>query len=297
MTHPISLAHLTVLDLPPPQMIRLAASLGYDRVGLRLIRVTDTSPGYPLMDDPALLRDTRAALAETGVTVQDIEFLRLTPAFRPESLLPFLDVGATLGALHVICAPYDPDLSRLSANLAALNALARPRGLSAVLEFFPWTNVPDLATALSVVTATGDPGVGLLVDALHFNRSGSRLADLAAIPAHRLPFAHLCDAPVLPQYSTEDLLHAGRAERLPPGEGQIDLAGFLAALPPGIPLGLEVPMTALHATDGSAAVAQGAIAATRRLLASCTAGSARQPVPDDHADKGEIGHDHQPHRQ
>jgi len=83
MTHPISLAHLTVLDLPPPQMIRLAASLGYDRVGLRLIRVTDTSPGYPLMDDPALLRDTRAALAETGVTVQDIEFLRLTPGVSP----------------------------------------------------------------------------------------------------------------------------------------------------------------------------------------------------------------------
>lgn len=268
MTHPLSLAHLTVLDLPPPQMIRLAAALGYASVGLRLIRVTDTTPGYPLMEDPALLHSTQEAMHDTGISVLDIEFVRLTPEFRAETLIPFLDAGAALNARHLICAPYDPDLSRLSANLAQVNALACPRGLSAVLEFFPWTNVPDLSTARRVVEATGDDGIGILVDALHFNRSGSRVADLAAIPARRLPFAHLCDAPVLPRYSTEDLLHAGRAERLPPGEGQINLGTLIAALPKDIPLALEVPMTGLHAAQGSAAVAARAISAARRLLGS-----------------------------
>ncbi|MDZ7907190.1 MAG: hypothetical protein U5N10_02480 [Gemmobacter sp.] len=82
----------------------------------------------------------------------------------------------------------------------------------------------------------------------------------------RLPFAHLCDAPVLPGYTPEDLLHAGRAERLPPGEGQIDLRAILARLPPGIPLALEVPMQALEAAQGSAAVAARALAAARKLL-------------------------------
>lgn len=265
---PISLAHLTVLDLPPPQMIRLAARLGYDRVGLRLIRVTETSPGYPLHETPALLRETQAALADTGITVNDIEFLRLTPDFRPGDFAGFLAAGAALGARHVICAPYDDDPARLAGTLAALQDLARPHGLTCVLEFFPWTPVPNLATARDLVERTGMAEIGILLDTLHFDRSGSSLADLAGLPPARLPFLHLCDAPVHPPYSTEDLLHAGRAERLPPGEGRIDLAAILGQVPPDLPMALEVPMTALQAERGSAEVAARALAAARRLLAA-----------------------------
>lgn len=265
---PISLAHLTVLDLAPPNMIRLAAEVGYDRVGLRLIRVTDTSPGYPLHQNPAALRATRAALDDTGLTVNDIEFVRLTPDLDPHGLLPLLEAGAALGARHVICAPYDPDLSRLSDSLAALHALARPLGLSCVLEFFPWTNVPDLASARAAVERTGADDVGILIDTLHFDRSGSALAELSALPPRRVPFLHLCDTAVHPPYSTEDLLHAGRAERLPPGEGQIDLAAILARLPENLPIALEVPMTRLAAQSGHLHVASRALAAARRCLAS-----------------------------
>lgn len=264
--NPISLAHLTVLDMAPPQMIHLAADLGYDRVGLRLIRVTDTTPGYALHENPAALRDTCATLDATGITVNDIEFIRLTPDFRAESLLPFLNAGAELGARHVICAPYDPDLARLSENLAALQTLARPYGLSCVLEFFPWTNVPDLRAARAAVELSGANDVGILVDTLHFDRSSSSLADLAALPPQRLPFVHLCDAPVYPSYSTEDLLHTGRAERLPPGEGQIDLKSILACLPRNLPISLEVPMTALSAQSGSRLVAQRVLRAAQDLL-------------------------------
>lgn len=262
----LSLAHLTVLDQPPPQMIRLAAELGYDRVGLRLIRVTDTSAGYPLHADPVLLRQTQSALSDTGIAVNDIEFVRLSPDLRPADLRPFLAAGAALGAVHVICAPYDPDLSRMAETLAALQTHAVEFGLSCVLEFFPWTVVPDLAAARSLVAATGVADVGVLLDTLHFNRSQSTLTDLAQMPPARLPFVHLCDAAVHPPYSTEDLLHTGRAERLPPGEGQIDLAAILRLLPPTTTLSLEVPMSAVQAQFGSKAVAARAINAARRLL-------------------------------
>ena len=67
-----SLAHLTAISLPPPQLIRVAARTGYRSVGLRLVRVTPESPGYPLQDDPGLLRETRRAMAETGIAVGDI---------------------------------------------------------------------------------------------------------------------------------------------------------------------------------------------------------------------------------
>ena len=100
-----SLAHLTVLDQPPADAVRIAARTGYDTVGLRLIAVTDTTPGYPLMDDPATMRATRAAMAETDVGVLDIEFVKITPELDVAALEPFVAAGAELGARHVITAP------------------------------------------------------------------------------------------------------------------------------------------------------------------------------------------------
>jgi sugar phosphate isomerase/epimerase len=266
MTSPrrLSVAHLTALDLSPPALIRAAARAGFDAVGLRLLRVTPETPGWPLMDDAAALRATLAALTETGLAISDIEFVRLAPETRIADLHPILDCGAALGAGQVIAAPYDPEPARLRDRLAALTEAARDRGLGVVLEFFPWTVVPDLTTAGALA---GGAGCGILVDALHFDRSGSTLADLALMPAAMLPFAHLCDAPVAPPYTTEALLHTARAERLPPGAGQIDLAGFLAALPPGLPLALEVPMTALTRRIGPEAMLAQLGRATRDWLA------------------------------
>lgn len=126
-------------------------------------------------------------------------------------------------------------------NHAALQTLARPLGLSCVIEFFPWTNVPNLASARAVVERTGIEDIGILIDTLHFDRSGSSLADLVDLPPQRLPFQHWCDAAVHPPYTTEDLLHAGRAERRPPGDGQIDLTAILAWLPENLPIALEFP--------------------------------------------------------
>ena len=74
-----SLAHLTVIRLPPPQVIEVAARTGYDTVGLRLIGGSEITPAYPLIDDKPLMRATKAALAATGVGVLDIEFVRITP--------------------------------------------------------------------------------------------------------------------------------------------------------------------------------------------------------------------------
>ncbi|MEI4485806.1 TIM barrel protein [Frigidibacter sp. MR17.14] len=263
---PLSLAHLTAIDLPPPALIEAAARAGFQSVGLRLVRVTAESPGYPLMEDAGAMRATRAALAATGITVSDIEFLKITPETEVAALLPVLDAGAALDAAQVITAPYDPDLSRLSDRLAALSDAAAERGLGTVLEFFPWTSVPDLDTCLRVVEAAG-PRMGMLVDSLHFDRSGSSLARLAAVDPARLPFAHLCDAPVAPPYTTEQLLFTAREGRQIPGEGQIDLLSFLRALPRGLPLGLEVPGLPGYAAADPLPALTRLVTQTRALLA------------------------------
>lgn len=261
----LSLAHLTAIDVPPPELIEIAGDVGFDAVGLRLLRVTDTSPGYPLMHDRQMMRATLAALCNTGLRVLDIEFVKIEPTMEFGSLEAFLDAGAELGASEVIAAPYDRDLSRLADNLSILAERAGQRGIGVSLEFFPWTCVPTLEAAIEIV-AKAEQGVGILPDSLHFDRSNSRLTSLRDLPRNRLRFAHFCDATVGPPYSMEELLHAARVERLPPGEGEIDLVSFLNALPPDIPLALEVPMTAMARSEGPRAVVKTVMAATRRYL-------------------------------
>ena len=267
MTRLLSVAHLTAIDLAPPEFIRAAEEAGFDAVGLRLRRVTPTSPAYPLMEDGAALRAARTALAETGIGVHDIEFVKIEPDLDLGALDAFLDVGAELGAREVIAAPYDPDLGRLADTLGAFSERAEARGLQVSLEFFPWAVVPDLASALTLAAQAG-PRVGVLPDSLHFDRSGSRLDDLRGAAPGRIRFAHLCDAAVRARYTTEELFHTAREERLPPGEGEIDLLAYLQALPGDLPLGLEVPMTAHTQAQGAAATLKRVAGAARRLLAA-----------------------------
>jgi sugar phosphate isomerase/epimerase len=256
-----------VLSLAPPETVRVAARIGYRAVGLRLIAVTDDSPGYPIMDDAIMMRETRAALAETGLRLSDIEFVKITPEINVAALESFIAAGALLGARHVITGPYDHDHARLSDNLASIASLAGHYGLSALLEFFPWTTVPDLETAANVVGAAACPNVGILIDTLHFHRSDSSLSQIDSIAPHWLPMIHLCDAPAEKPATTEGLLHTARAERLPPGEGAIDIAPVLRAMPGDILVALEVPMQQMTRSEGPEAVARHVHDAAVKFLA------------------------------
>ncbi|MDO9709937.1 sugar phosphate isomerase/epimerase family protein [Paracraurococcus lichenis] len=264
----LSLAHLTVLDLPPPAVVRVAAAAGCRGAGLRLIPVAPGAAGYPLQDDPALLRETLAVMAGTGVAVTDLEIVMLRPETRIADFLPFFEAGARLGARHVLVAGYDPDEARLTARFAAFCEAAALFGLTGDLEFMPWTHVPDLPAAIRVVRGAAQPNGGILVDALHFDRSRSRVEDLAAVPRDWLHYWQLCDAPAERPATTEGLLHGARAERLFPGEGGLDLPPLVRAMPPEIPVSLEIPMLDLARTVGPEERVRRAVAAARRVMAA-----------------------------
>ena len=170
-----------------------------------------------------MLRETKARMADTGIRVLDIEVLRLTPETDIAALEPFMATGAELGARSCADRAFGPEFGRLSDTLARVADLAGRYGLSAVLEFFPWTDVNSLGVARRIVDTAGRANCGILVDALHFDRSESTLDRAGRHPASLLPFMHLCDCPAEKPATLEGLLHNGRAERLPPGEGGIDL--------------------------------------------------------------------------
>jgi sugar phosphate isomerase/epimerase len=268
VTPDFSLAHLTVQALSPPEVVAVASRAGYRYVGLRLVGAMPQGAAYPLMKDKAMMRETTARLVATGVGVLDIEFFRLAPETDVASFLPALEAGAELGARHVIAAAYDPDRSRLIERFAALCDLAAPRGLRVVLEFFPWTDAPNLSEAAAVVEAAGRANAGVLVDTLHFARSGSTLEQLAALPASRLPFMHLCDAPAEKPDTIDGLIFTARVERLLPGDGGIDIAAIMRRMPPDIPVALEIPMAALTRAVGPEEVARRAREAAARVLAA-----------------------------
>jgi sugar phosphate isomerase/epimerase len=264
--HDYSLAHLTALSLSPPELVDAAAAAGYRYVGLRMTKVTAQEPHYPLASDPALMRATKTHLAATGIEVLDIELARITSRDNPREYLRFLEAGAELGALHVITQLPDAEFSRKTDRFAQLCELARPLSLTVDLEFPSWTETPDLAEAVRVLRAADQPNAGILVDLLHFARSGSSLTELRALPAAWFHFAHVCDAPADVPASTEGLIHTARFERMFPGEGGIDMHGILAALPSGIPYALEIPRATLVAQVGAKEHARLALSAARRHL-------------------------------
>lgn len=263
-----SLAALTALELAPLALIDVAAACGYEHVGFRLLPAMPGGIAYPLMEDKAALRETIARLDATGVSVADLEVVAIRPETEIAAFSAFFEAGARLRAKHVLVAAYDPDLQRFADRFAGFCAAAAPYGLTADLEFMPWTTVPDLAAARRIVDQVAQENAGILVDALHFDRSQSVIGDLAGIPAGKLHYWQLCDAPVERPTSTEEMMHVARNERMFPGEGGLDLVSLARAMPPDIVVSLEVPTVTLARTIDAEARARRALGGAKRVMAA-----------------------------
>jgi sugar phosphate isomerase/epimerase len=263
-----SLAALTALELAPSELIDVAAACGYDHVGLRLLPATPGGVAYPLMEDEAALREAIARLDATGVTVADLEVVAIRPETEIAAFSAFFEAGARLRARHILVAAYDPDLHRFTDRFAGFCEAAAPYGLTADLEFMPWTAVPDLETARRIVEQVAQTNAGVLVDALHFDRSQSAVGDIANILAGKLHYWQLCDAPAERPATMDEMMHAARNERMFPGEGGLDLVSLARAMPPDIAISIEVPTATLARTVGAEARARRALEAARSVVAA-----------------------------
>jgi sugar phosphate isomerase/epimerase len=266
MKRGLSLASLMALHYTPPQMIQLAADTGCDAVAVRLAPTAPGGIAWRLMDDPALLRETLATMAGTGVGVLDLELVRINAGFDLADWQPFAEVGAKLAAKHVLVIGDDADEARLIDHYGALCDLLAPYGLTADIEFMPWVPCRDLASAKRVLAAAARPNGGVLVDALHFARSGSRLDQLDDIPREWLHYAQICDGAVPGPTTNEGQIHDARCERLLPGEGGIDLRALFGRLPPDITVGIEIPSDSRAPVIGYAEWARRAVSATLEVL-------------------------------
>ncbi len=266
-----SLAYLTSVPLLPADALVLSAKLGYKHTG---VRIAPASPGgefHPLATDAAMLRETVARTKDSGATVFDVEIVRLAADFNIAAFAAFLDTCGALGARAILVAGDDPDEERLTASFASFCDAAAKYGLTADLEFMPWTKVPNAKTALRIVGKAARPNGRILVDTLHAGRSATTLADIAAIPRAMLSYAQLCDAPAEIPATHEGLIHTARYARLLPGEGGIDLVGILSQLPVALPISLEIPHAEKLPALGPEEWGRQALAAAKEVVAKSDA--------------------------
>jgi sugar phosphate isomerase/epimerase len=242
-SHPICLAHLTLIELTPPQLVDAAAAAGFDLVSMRLAPASETEHQHPMIGGTPMMRETLARLRDLEVRVNDVELVRLTAATDVTALEPLVAAAAELGARHEDVAGDDTDEAGLARSLAALCALGDRYGVKMGLEFMPWRGIRDIASARRVLAAAGAGGI--IVDAIHLDRSGGTAAEVAAIPPAQWAYFQICDAPALRPRDEAELLFQARQARLAPGTGGLDLVGMLRAIPAHLVVSIETPMHGL----------------------------------------------------
>ena len=267
MSGQFSLAHFSLFECPPPDLAHIAARAGYDFIGLRVIPIDRPGePRYRLAGDGTLRRATKQALADTGIKLLDIEIAQISERLDPRAYLPTLEAAADLGARFLLTAVWTPDRSCAIDRFGALCDLARPLGITPVLEFMSFSDVATLAQAVDVVHAAGRENAGILVDTLHCHSAGTNLEDLATIPQKWIHYTHVCDAVADVPETREGRQRIAREQRLFPGEGGIDVAGIVKHLPPDIVYALEVPNPGRVKVLGVEEYARRCLAASRHYL-------------------------------
>ena len=219
-------------EATPVQLVEAAAGAGFDFGGMWI---------EPDQWTDATTREVAARLHDTGLRLLDVEVVWIKPGPPDPDHLRIVDIGAELGARNVLCVSSDPERGAARDKLAILIERGTANGVRVNLEFGLFTEVKTIAQASAMLAEVDGPAAGLLVDSLHWQRSGGTLADIAAIPPRWLSYIQLCDAP-LPGANPADpdaILAEAIDGRMAMGAGDLPLREIVARLPDGLPIAIE----------------------------------------------------------
>ncbi|MFE4709770.1 sugar phosphate isomerase/epimerase family protein [Paenibacillus sp. NPDC056722] len=218
------------------EYIRSAAEFGFQAVDLNPLELIQE-----LGQEKAL-----ALLESTGITIGsfglDVDWRSTEENFRA-GLEPLVRVAEAAAALNCkACCTYILPSTDLPAAPFMIAATRRLRlcadilgayGISLGLEFVgsnhlrtQWANpfIWTMEDTLEWMEAINSRNVGLLLDSYHWYTNGLTTDDLLKLKPEQITHAHINDAKELPIPELQD------GDRLYPGEGVIDLAGFLESL-------------------------------------------------------------------
>ncbi len=267
-TTDLILSH-TCLAAPPAERFEAAARAGFAGIALNWdeLQVVRAAEGS--------LSGMKRHLADAGLVAPQLEYLSLPAAGGEEAFRvtarEAAETAAEFGCETILVLALDIGASfeRLADSFGLLADFCGRAGVKCAIEFVPAvTAVPDLATARRLVHSVGSPAAGLLVDSLHFYRSGAPWEELDALSPAEVLAIQVNDGNLGP--AGADFAQEALGGRLLPGDGEFDLARFvnrLAAAAPEIPLTAEVINRELQQSHSAAELAQLIAARTRTLLA------------------------------
>jgi sugar phosphate isomerase/epimerase len=258
----------TVFGLPPLEHVTLAADLGCGYITCGLTGPPwqlEAFPGWSLRDEPHLRSEVRAALRDRGIIIIQADGFSVRPGVEAGRLAADLDIFAELGARQAGGVCMERDRSRSLDQMGLIADMAAERGMGYALEFAPPHAIGSLAQTVEAIRELGRTNVRMVIDAMHFFRSGGTINDVGELDAELVGYLQICDVPVIP--AKDDYLREACFERLIPGEGELPLKALIDALPSSIPIGLEVP--AIDRLDGGRtlpAFVEELVEASARLL-------------------------------
>jgi 4-hydroxyphenylpyruvate dioxygenase len=142
------------------------------------------------------------------------------------------DVMADIGAdLLLVCSNVSPaaigGIDRAADDLRELGEQAQKRGLKIGYEALAWgRHISDHRDAWEVVRRADHPAVGLILDSFHTLSRQLPVDSIRSIPGDRIFLVQVADAPKVEM----DLLSWSRHLRSMPGQGDLPLGDFMAAL-------------------------------------------------------------------
>lgn len=204
-------------------LIEACASAGYEQIGLDVFNARE------FVNRGGNLRNLSRMLSEAHLQCTDIMALVVTEnlqELRTETE-ELCRLGEETGAAVCGLATYvpiegDDSIRQLSWSL---DRLARS-GLRAALEFLPYSPINSLEGARSIANRFGRERCGLMIDSWHMYATGTATTDLLTLTADEITIVQFSDAVPI----GSDVVFASRNLRRLPGDGEIDLAGIVAAL-------------------------------------------------------------------
>jgi sugar phosphate isomerase/epimerase len=186
------------------------------------------------------LADMRRMLDDNGIRHVELEFLfdwfhpdgSERKAKSDEEKAKLLNAAEALGARHLKVGDFfnqQVEMDRVAEGFAALCRDAANAGTNILFEVMPFAMIDNLAGALTMCELADADNGGLMIDTWHIVKMGTPYSELAAAPKRFLLGVELNDG-YIETPEGMDLLTETTQHRAFPGQGEFDMAGFMAAI-------------------------------------------------------------------